>query len=309
MILHTGLRTDIPAFYSDWLLRRFAEGHVLVRNPYNHRVITKYRLSPDVVDLVCFCTKNPEPMLRRLDALSAYRQFWFVTITPYGPDIEPQVPPADRVISCLCRLSDRLGPRCVAWRYDPILLTDRCTEQWHIDSFARMARALRGATDTCVISFVDLYLKVQRNFPECREVPTDARLRLGSALVQIARENGMVCKTCAEGDLLAPCGADTRGCMTLETYERAIGARLNVPHRASGRKECACYLSADIGAYDTCGHLCRYCYANSDPAAVQCNRAAYDPASPLLCGQLGAQDEIREARQESWLDGQLRMEL
>ena len=87
MILHTGLRTDIPAFYSEWLLRRFAQGYVLVRNPYNPRVVTKYRLSPVVVDLVCFCPKNPEPLLRQPDALAAYRQFWFVTITPYGPDI------------------------------------------------------------------------------------------------------------------------------------------------------------------------------------------------------------------------------
>ena len=34
MIINTGSRTDIPAFYSDWFLNRIKEGYVLVRNPY-----------------------------------------------------------------------------------------------------------------------------------------------------------------------------------------------------------------------------------------------------------------------------------
>lgn len=63
MILQTGMRTDIPAFYSDWFINRIREGYVLVRNPYNQSAVTKYRINPDVVDLIAFCTKNPAPML------------------------------------------------------------------------------------------------------------------------------------------------------------------------------------------------------------------------------------------------------
>ena len=58
MILHTGLRTDIPAFYPEWLANRIKAGFVLVRNPFNPKQITKYRISPDVVDVISFCTKN-----------------------------------------------------------------------------------------------------------------------------------------------------------------------------------------------------------------------------------------------------------
>ena len=92
MIIQTGMRTDIPAFYHKWLLNRIEEGFVLVRNPYNPISVTKYSLSPDVVDLIVFCTKNPEPMLSHMDALQPYGQYWFVTITPYGKEIEPHVP-------------------------------------------------------------------------------------------------------------------------------------------------------------------------------------------------------------------------
>lgn len=308
MIIHTGLRTDIPAFYTPWLLRRLEEGYALVRDPHRPGLITRYTLDPAVVDLIAFCTKNPAPMLPHLSALAPYGQHWFVTITPYGEDMEPHVPPADRVMADFIALSERLGPHRVAWRYDPILLTPRCTPAWHAAQFHRMARRLRGATDTCVISFIDLYSKVRRNAPELEEVPPPQRLELGRILCGIARDNGMTLKACAEGDLLAPLGVDCSGCMSAETYRRAFGEGLRIPRISAGRKECACHLSCDIGAYNTCGHLCRYCYANASPALVRRAMAEHDPASPLLSGHVQPGDHIRQARQESWRDGQIRLE-
>lgn len=98
MILHTGLRTDIPAFYSEWFVNRLRAGDVLVRNPYNPIQVTKYQITPDKVDLISFCTKNPAPMLPHLDELKEYGQYWYVTITPYGKEIEPHVPPKEKVM-------------------------------------------------------------------------------------------------------------------------------------------------------------------------------------------------------------------
>ena len=42
------MRTDIPAFYSKWFLNRIKEGYVLVRNPYNEKQVTRYRLTQPV---------------------------------------------------------------------------------------------------------------------------------------------------------------------------------------------------------------------------------------------------------------------
>ena len=179
MIIQTGMRTDIPAFYSEWLVNRIKEGYVLVRNPYNPVQVTKYRLSPEVVDLMAFCTKNPEPMLKYMDILRPYGQYWFVTITPYGKDIEPNVPDKNKVMEDFKRLSDIVGVDSVGWRYDPIL-TDRIhTAQWHIAEFEKMASCLSGYTKTCVISFLDIYKKVERNFPEARTVTKKDRLWSG----------------------------------------------------------------------------------------------------------------------------------
>ena len=179
MIIQTGMRTDIPAFYAEWLANRLRAGYVLVRNPYNPVSVTRYSLSPEVVDAIGFCTKNPEPMLEYLPLLEPYGQYWFVTITPYGPDIEPNVPPTEAVISSFRALSARVGVDSMGWRYDPILLNGQWTVEKHIDAFRHMAAALEGSTRTCVISFIDLYEKVKRNFPEARRVAREQRIALG----------------------------------------------------------------------------------------------------------------------------------
>ena len=309
MIIHTGLRTDIPAFYTPWLLNRLREGYVLVRNPFNPSSVTRYSLSPEVVDLVAFCTKNPRPMLPHLDALAAYGQYWFVTITPYGRELEPNVPPREQVIRDFRALSGLVGPRAMVWRYDPILLWGAWTVEKHLAAFAEMAAALEGATDTCVISFIDLYKKVRRNFPEAREVAREDRLRLGAGMAEIARRHSIRLKSCAEGDELAPYGVDCSGCMTIATYERALGCRLRAPRAVSNRQgQCACHLTCDIGAYNSCGHFCRYCYANESPATVRENMRRHDPASPFLIGGSLPGDVIHTPRQASWRDDQLSMD-
>ncbi len=304
MIINTGQRTDIPAFYSDWFANRLREGFVCVRNPYYPNQVSRYRLDPAVVDCIGFCTKNPEPMFRYMDLLKDYGQYWFVTITPYGRDIEPNVKDKHQLLDDFRRLSETVGVNAVGWRYDPIFLSEKYSAACHLRAFEKMASALDGCTKTAVISFIDLYPKVRRNFPEAREVTGEERRSLGRAFVEIAAAHGMTLKPCAEGDELAVFGADCGGCMRISDYEKAIGRRLNAPKKKGARAACACYLSCDIGAYNTCRHLCRYCYANAEPAKVLAHNRLHDPKSPFLIGSYQKDDVIHDVPQESWIDGQ-----
>lgn len=307
MILQTGFRTDIPGFYSTWFANRLRAGFVLVRNPYNPQSVTRYAINPDVVDLIGFCTKNPAPMLPRMELLRPYGQYWFVTITPYGPEIEPHVPPKAQVLQDFITLSKIVGPDCIAWRYDPIFLTDTYTAVRHIAEFEQMAAVLSGYTRICVISFIDLYEKVRRNFPQVKSVPHTERETLGKAFVEIGKKYGMMIRPCAEGTALARYGADCSGCMTQRTFEAALHRPLRLPPQKPARKECACCLTADIGAYNTCGHGCLYCYANASRVTVAQNMRMHDPASPFLVGHSQPGDVIHEAKQESWLVDQISM--
>ena len=135
MILQTGMRTDIPAFYAEWFANRVKDGYVLVRNPYNPVQVTRYRLDPAVVDLIGFCSKNPAPMLKYMDLLKPFGMYWFVTITPYGTDIEPRVPDREKVMDTFLTLSDIVGADSMGWRYDPILLNEKYTMEYHLKSF------------------------------------------------------------------------------------------------------------------------------------------------------------------------------
>lgn len=307
MIINTGLRTDIPAFYAEWFANRLKEGFVCVRNPYNPNQVSRYRLDPSVVDVIGFCTKNPAPMFPFMDLLKNYGQYWFVTITSYGRDIEPNVPDKHCLIDDFKKLSDRIGINAVGWRYDPIFISERYTTNYHLRAFEQIASALDSYTKTAVISFIDLYPKVKRNFPEAQEVAKEQRLMLGREFIKIASAHGMTVKPCAEGDELTAYGADCGGCMRISDYEKAIGKRLNAPKRKSARAECVCYLSCDIGAYNTCKHLCRYCYANAEPPKVLAQSRLHDPKSPFLIGNYKDEDIIRDVPQKSWIGGQTRL--
>ena len=258
MIINTGMRTDIPAFYAEWFINRIKAGYVLVRNPYRLDWVTRYELNPDDVDCLAFCTKNPAPILPYMEYLKPFNQYWFVTITPYGKETEPNVPPKEKVMEDFIRLSEIVGVNCVGWRYDPIFIDSTYTLERHISDFEQMCKTLSGHTEVCVISFIDLYEKVKRNFPGVREVTPYERAEIGKAFAEIGSRYGITIKGCAEGTDLAKYGVDCTGCMTKETFEKALGCKLNVPKKKSPRAECNCLLGTDIGAYDTCGHLCRY---------------------------------------------------
>lgn len=305
MIINTGMRTDIPAFYSEWFMNRIRAGFVLVRNPYRPDWITRYDLDPDVVDCLCFCTKNPRPMLKHLGELKPFHQYWFVTVTPYGRDIELNVPPKEAVMQDFITLSETVGTACTGWRYDPIFIDQNYPAERHIHDFEQMCSTLSGYTNVCVISFIDLYDKIRRSFPEAQEVTAHQRITIGRAFAEIGRRYGITVKACAEGTELSPYGVDCAGCMTQQTFEAAIGSRLTVPKRKSQRAECACVLGTDIGAYDTCAHFCRYCYANYNHENVRRNMQQHHPDSPLLVGELREGEIIHPAKQESWIDSQL----
>ena len=301
MIINTGMRTDIPAFYAEWFANRLREGFVCVRNPYNPSQVSRYRLDPSVVDIIGFCTKNPAPMFPYMDLLKDYSQYWFVTITPYGREIEPNVPEKKKVLEDFKKLSDQVGLNSIGWRYDPIFLTNRYSADFHLKAFEQMISALEGYTQTVVISFIDLYPKVKKNFPEAKTLTKEQRIELGKAFIEIAASHGMTVKPCAEGNELAAYGADCGGCMRISDYEKAIGKRLNVTRKKTARAQCACYLSCDIGAYNTCKHLCKYCYANAEPAKVMAQSRLHDPRSPFLIGNYTDDDKIHDVPQTSWI--------
>ena len=300
MIINSGCRTDIPAFYSKWFMNRIKEGYVYVRNPYYMTQVTKLSLSPDVVDCLVFGTKNPEPMIKYLEELNKYKQLWYITITPYGKDIEPNVPEKKKVIESFKKISESIGINSVNWRYDPIFIGMGFNVEKHINCFEKMAKDLKGYTKNCTISFLDLYEKVKRNAPKIKPPTREEQIELAKAFYKIGKDNGIIIHSCCEKTFLADYGMDCKGCMTKEIVEASIGERLNAPKIKNVREDCNCLLGNDIGVYNSCNHLCIYCYANADRETVKKNVRMHNPNSPFLIGNLMPEDEIHETKQKSW---------
>lgn len=302
MIINTGARTDTVQYYTDWLLRRFEEGYVLVRNPLFPNKVTRYELDPAVVDCVVFCSKDYRPILPRLSEITGrFNTYFHYTITAYGPDIEPGVPSIERSIETLVELARLVGPQRVAWRYDPVLLTGEHTVERHLETFERMAQRLAPHIDRCIFSFVEMYKKLAWNMPELVPLSEGDRDRIAQGLGAIAGRHGIRIQTCGTNGDFTRYGIAASGCMTLDILGAANGVEFKRLKHRGLREGCHCIESRDIGAYETCPNGCRYCYANKDHRKAAENYRRHDPSSPLLIGNVRSEDTVTQGVQRSFL--------
>lgn len=308
MIISASRRTDISTYYSEWFFNRLREGDVLVRNPMNARQISRISLSPEAVDGIVFWTKNPVPMLSRLGELEPYPYYFQFTLTAYGRDVEPNLPGKNGVlIPAFQELSRMAGRERVVWRYDPIFLSDRYTVEYHCRYFRVLAAKLGEYTEKCTVSFLDFYRSTARNMRSLhiREMTAAQQREMMERFSEIAGEYGLYIDTCSEAISLEDLGISHASCVDRERLERIGGYRLKVGRDRNQRKECGCAASVDIGAYDTCGNGCLYCYATDSPPRAAERVRAHRPDSPILFGTVGPEDVIREREAVSLREQQL----
>lgn len=306
MIVSASRRTDIPRFYFDWFLNRIKDGYALVRNPMNFNQVSRVPLAPDVVDCIVFWTKNPAPMMGRLDELSGYPYYVQFTINPYGSEMECALPPKKELFDTFHRLADRIGPERAVWRFSPVLLNETYTEEKQLAFFEHAAVTLRGYTKQCKLSFLDLYAKIRKQMRVMGvlENAEEINVRLAKEFAVIGKENGIEVAACGNLDIAAA-GIPTAKCIDGELISKITGYRYNFKKDPGQRTDCYCAKSVDIGAYDTCGNGCRYCYANASALAVRRNMREYDVHSPMLCGILMPGDKVTERKTKSDREGQL----
>lgn len=284
MILSVSRRTDIPACYADWFMNRIKEGFVSVRNPMYPDNVSKIHISKDVIDCIVFWTKDAGPMIERLDELEGYQYYFQYTLNAYGKEMEPGV---DKTLALenFKKLSDKIGPERVIWRYDPILLTDNYTIDWHVEQFTEYAKQLSGYTKRVVISFIDLYGKATRRTEGrlLHQLSNSEMCEIAKAIAPVAKEYGMRIESCAEKIDLDEYGIEHGHCVDKEYIEQLVGYRMIGSKDSGQRLECGCVDSIDIGRYDTCMNGCKYCYASSRDEYLRENRDNYDVNSPMLC--------------------------
>lgn len=310
MIISASRRTDIPTYYSEWFYSRIKEGFVYVRNPMNIHQVSKISLSPDVVDGIVFWTKNPTPMIDKLDELKDYIYYFQFTLNSYGIDVEPHVPSKnDVIIPSFKKLSNKIGKDKVVWRYDPIFFNEKYTIDYHIKYFNILCSSLKDYTEKCTVSFIDLYRNTERNIKSLNVIvpSTEQKLELMSTFSEIAKNSGIYIDTCAEDIDLDKFGIKHAHCIDKERFERLGEYKLNLDKDKNQRPECGCISSIDIGAYNTCKNGCLYCYANYSQNVVNKNFTDHNPHSPLISGEIQNNDVITIRDVKSYRDCQLNL--
>ena len=308
MIISASRRTDIPTYYSEWFINRIRDGYLYVRNPMNIHQISKITLSPGVIDGIVFWTKNPIPMMQYLDELNNYAYYFQFTVNAYGKDVEVNVPNKnDVIIPAFRELSNRIGRDRVIWRYDPILLTEKYTIDYHVNYFNELAKRLSGYTHKCGISFVDLYRNTQAHLKELNILPLGEKemYELAERLVEIANKNDLIVESCAEKINLEQFGIQHGHCIDCQLFEKILNCKINILKDKNQRLECGCMESIDIGAYNTCKNGCVYCYANFSKTTVIKNMGAHNPSSPLIYGEVMPDDKIVERKMFSLKKNQI----
>ena len=291
MILFASGRTDIPAFYSNWFINRVKAGFVDVRNPFNQKLVSRIYFSD--VDLIMFCSKNPLPMINKLDTLNVPVLF-HVTITPYSKDVEPNIPDKRLIIEGVKKLSLVLGIDNAVVRYDPIFLSDKYNVDYHIKAFDKLCKNLNGYVNKIIVSFMDEYKNVRsnKNILKYRAFTREDYKKIGEAFSKSAHDNGMSVQTCFEDEDLTQYGFVKGECLSHELAYILTGKKFKSSN-VRKEKKCECVQMVDIGDYNSCMHMCKYCYANYDEKAVSSNFERHDDNSSLLIGSIQRDDVIK----------------
>jgi len=309
MIISASRRTDIPGFYSDWFFNRIKEGYVLVPSPFNPDMISRIRLHPDVVDCIVFWTKNPAPMIDRLDELHEYNYYFQYTLNPYGKDIECNLPDVAKHIGTFRRLVDKIGREKVVWRYDPILINKKYTVEFHKEAFARIAEGLKDHTERCMLGFIDHYKHIYAEMKEHDIGPLnmdDIRKMAVSFKDTISSYPAIHMDVCTVKVDLTDLGIPNGMCVDKELVERITGYPISARKDKNQRDVCRCIESIDIGTYETCLHGCVYCYAikGSNNGVAQ-NRMTHRCDAPMLIGMPDSKAVIKDREMKSLRDDQL----
>lgn len=296
MIISASRRTDIPAFYTEWFMNRIRAGFCMVPNPMNIHQISTVSLLPENVEAIIFWSKNPAPLIPYLDELDnkGFHYYFQFTLNDYPRAIEPQVPSLDTRLSTFLSLSKRIGTSRVVWRYDPIIVSNVTTFDYHRERFAFIAKELRNSTRRVMISVVDFYRKTDRRLTQLEEeegFSFDRHVSSSPAIISllkefavIARENDIEIFTCAEKKDYSDLGIPPGKCIDAGILCRVWSLNLKYKKDPSQRDSCLCMISKDIGINDTCMHGCPYCYATVNYTVARRRFAEHDPSSPILWG-------------------------
>jgi len=304
-VISASRSTDIPSFYSRWFMNRFEKGYITWINPFNRK---EQYVSFEETKIIVFWTKNPKPLMPHLKELDkqGIKYYFQFTLNDYEKEnLEPNVPKLDTRIETFINLSNQIGKEKVIWRFDPLILSTVITIDNLISKIENIGNKINQYTEKLVFSFADIesYKKVQSNLSKTnesyREFTQSEIDEFSEKIVSLNKSWKLSLSTCAEkvdlekyniehnrcidDELIHKIGKDDPKILDwlgvsnpmLSLFDDDYSNNLKLKDKGQ-RKACGCIVSKDIGMYNTCNHLCTYCYANHSENIVKQNLKKHD---------------------------------
>ena len=301
-IISESRATDIPSFYPEKFFQNLKKNYTTWTNPFNQ---VKQYVSFENVRVIVFWTKNAGPIIPYLEELNKRRIHYYFTFTMNDYEVEglePNLPPLLERVETFKRLSQLIGKDRVIWRFDPLILSEAISVDTLLKKIERVGNLLHDYTSKLVFSFVDISeyravgANLRRKGSDYREFDKKEKAMIAKGIQALNEEWRLELASCCEDVDLSSFGVHHNRCIDdelmvrlfkddgklmefLGTERRSIQTTLYYPPKDTEnplkdkgqRKACGCIVSKDIGEYNTCGHLCTYCYANHSEAHVKAN--------------------------------------
>lgn len=267
-IISASRRTDIPAFYAPWLMKRIRAGYCCYPNPVYPAKFYRVSLRKEDISGFVFWTRHPAPMIPYLPELdkAGFPYYFQYTLIGYPQTIDGSSPPLEAAIMTFRALSHAIGSNRVVWRYDPIILNREITAEWHHNNFRRLADAIGSSSHHLVISIIDPYMKTQRRLGSPKDgvlYTIDAYSDLLNWIAAEAADRNLRVESCAEALLPVP-GIVPGRCVDAQLLNDISGRGSSQLTLHRQREGCLCHRSVDIGVNNSCAFGCTYCYATSN---------------------------------------------
>lgn len=266
--------------YGDWFMKRIEEGWGIKYNPYNQKV-NFVSLKPGDVGVLVFWSKNYHPFIEHLDKLDrkGYNLFFHYTITGLPRRLEKNIPDIRQSIETFKIISRNYSPKQIVWRFDPIMPIKNYNLDKYLSNFSFICRELKGYTESCYISFANIYGKVLNRLKiegiNLIDVDKEKKKDFARQLAEVAEGNNIKVFSCCNNFLISEKVQRAR-CIDVNLYGELFDINPHMYKKSPSRKECGCFESVDIGLYDTCTNKCLYCYANNNERTILNNLELHD---------------------------------
>lgn len=281
-VISASRRTDMPAFFYEWLQAALDKEVVEVPNPMFSNKTYSVDLNPSKVHTIVLWSKNFKNVLVNPMHLEKYNLYFQYTINSYSKFLEPNVPDYNTTLKILEGLLKKYTPGQFNIRFDPIIIstggetdpTPDVPERARLFVFERLCRDLKSlGMENCRVttSYLAMYPQVKARLEKLGldmvKLSEGGQIYFFERMAEMAQKYGIMLYSCASPILEKVSGIRKGHCIDGELLEKLFGGRVKKSKDNGQREACGCTYSKEIGIYSKsidgmkCLHGCKYCYA------------------------------------------------